>query len=391
MKGKVVLFALAALFFISCGNNCCTEKKQYDQQYFDQLDSTLKSYTREKDVNITYIDARNLNLIGKALPTPEFSHRIDTCEYKGFTKGEKNQAISGAGLALVFKTNSPVINLDPEFGWELEALNTMPMAYRGFDLYIQKDGKWLWAASKANWSKEHRNHKEGGFNLIDCMDNEEKICLLYLPMYSELKGLKVGVAEGSYIEAIDTPFRHKIVFHGSSFTQGISISRAGMSYPTQFSRKTGLGIIPLGFSGNCKMQPYFADFLEDVQADAFVFDSFSNPGAKMIYERVETFVDRMVASHPGVPLIFQRTIYRESRNFNCRKMVEEQARQDMSDSMMKELCKKYKDVYYIVADATSEDHETSVDGTHPGDYGYTLWARSIEKPILKILAKYGIK
>jgi lysophospholipase L1-like esterase len=35
--------------------------------------------------------------------------------------------------------------------------------------------------------------------------------------------------------------------------------------------------------------------------------------------------------------------------------------------------------------------EGTVDGTHPNDYGYTLWARSIEKPLLKILKKYGIK
>lgn len=386
MKFKTCLcVALAAMVLVACGNSQ-GGKKVYDQRHFDRLDSIGLSYPKAKNVKMKFVDATSLNLIGKALPTPVFSHRIDTNKYKGFTEGELRQAISGAGLALVFKTNSPVISLNPTFGWEIEAINTMPWAYRGFDLYIQQDGKWLWAASKANWPKETTP-----FRLIECMDNEEKICLLYLPMYSELIDLKIGVAEGSYIEAIDTPFRHKIVFHGSSFTQGISISRAGMSYPTQFSRMTGLGIIPLGFSGNCKMQPYFADFLEDVQADAFVFDSFSNPGHRMIKERLETFVERMVASHPGVPLIFQRTIYRESRNFNRFKAAEEQARQDMSDCLMAQLCEKYKDVYYIVADATSEDHETSVDGTHPGDYGYTLWARSIEKPILKILAKYGIK
>ncbi len=53
--------------------------------------------------------------------------------------------------------------------------------------------------------------------------------------------------------------------------------------------------------------------------------------------------------------------------------------------------KKYKDVYFITTDAADKLHETSVDGIHPGDYGYTLWARSIEKPLLKILRKYGIR
>mgnify|MGYP003302771150 CR=1 FL=1 len=48
--------------------------------------------------------------------------------------------------------------------------------------------------------------------------------------------------------------------------------------------------------------------------------------------------------------------------------------------------------YYIeVTNATSPTHETSVDGTHPGDYGYTLWAESLQKPLLKILKKYGIR
>ena len=111
----------------------------------------------------------------------------------------------------------------------------------------------------------------------------------------------------------------------------------------------------------------------------------------MIKERLEPFIQRMTASHPGVPMIFQRTIRREWRNFDKRREAAELAKQEMSDWLMPELCKKYKDVYYVVADATAEDHEAFVDGTHPSDYGYQLWARSIEKPILKILAKYGIR
>ena len=53
---------------------------------------------------------------------------------------------------------------------------------------------------------------------------------------------------------------------------------------------------------------------------------------------------------------------------------------------------KYADVYFIQTDACAKgSHEYSVDGTHPDDHGYYLWSKSIEKPILAILAKYGIK
>ena len=57
----------------------------------------------------------------------------------------------------------------------------------------------------------------------------------------------------------------------------------------------------------------------------------------------------------------------------------------------KEAVKKYDDVYFIQTNATDAMHSTSVDGIHPSDYGYTLWAQSIRKPILKILKKYGIR
>ena len=393
---KTIFFAIAAIALsvsACCGNSCCGNKAcQFSDEHFAQMDSIAKSYPSSKDLNFKFVDAKTLTLIGKSnVPTGEYYHRIDTTVFPLGKKGERQQAISPAGWALLFKTDSPAIQIKAEFGWEYESMNTMPLAYHGFDLYIQQDGKWLWAADKASYPKYSSKYSDKPFTLIDCMDNSEKICMLYLPMYSELKNLEIGVAENAGIEAIPTPFRHQVVFHGSSYTQGISIARAGMSYPLQFSRSTGLGVITLGFSGNCKMQPYFLDFLEKVEADAFVFDPFSNPDAQMIKERLEPFSQRMTASHLGVPMIFQRTIRREWRNFNQRTEAREQAKQDMSDWLMPELCKKYKDVYYVVADATAEDHEAFVDGTHPSDYGYQLWAKSIEKPILKILAKYGIR
>ena len=41
--------------------------------------------------------------------------------------------------------------------------------------------------------------------------------------------------------------------------------------------------------------------------------------------------------------------------------------------------------------ASDPSKDTSVDGTHPSDWGYMYWAKSIEKPVLKILKKYGIR
>ena len=264
----------------------------------------------------------------------------------------------------------------------------MGVALRGYDLYIKKDGKWLYAASKAPNDK----NLEANLVLISDMPEGEKECMLYLPIYSELRSLGIGIEEGAKIESLESPFRYRVGIFGSSFTHGISTSRSGMSYPMQLMRWTGIQFLSLGCSGNCKMQPYFGNVLCDAYVDALVFDSFSNPNAEMIKERLFPFIEQLQKSHPDIPLIFQQTIRRESRNFSTQREKVESDKQAMAAKLMKEACKKYKNVYFIeTPDAADELQETSVDGTHPNDYGYTLWAKSIEKPLLKILKKYGIK
>ena len=340
-----------------------------------------------KNVKYAYTEASDLNLIGKIIDTPNPYHRVDTVRYKGFTKGENEQVRSSAGLAVLFKTNSSVISVLADYGYMNRATNTMGISLRGYDLYLKKDGEWLYAASKAAGNGK----EEDNLVIIKDMDDSMKECMLYLPIYSEEYSVKIGVQEGAVLESIESPFRHRIGIFGSSYTQGISTSRPGMSYPMQLMRMTGLQLLSLGCSGNCKMQPYFADVRCDADVDAFIFDCFSNPDAKMIEERLFPFIEKIQAAHPGKPLIFQQTIYRESRNFSLSAADKESKKQAMAEKLMKEAVKKYKDVYFIQTNATNEIHSTSVDGIHPSDYGYTLWAESIRKPVVKILKKYGIR
>ena len=341
-----------------------------------------------KDVKYVFTEASDLNLIGKIHDnTPNPYHRVDTVKYKGFTKGENRQVRCPAGLAVLFKTNSTVITVQTDFGYEYSSVATMPIAYRGYDLYIREKGKWIWAGNAAT---KHGEHSEDNIVIISNMDGKEKECMLYLPIYSEIYSAKIGVQEGSYIKPMESPFTHRIGIFGSSYTHGISTSRAGMSYPMQFMRSTGLQILSLGCSGNSKLQPYFADVLCDAEVDALIFDAFSNPRAPMIEERLFPFIEKIQTAHPDIPLIFQQTIYREKRNYNLYEEEKERAKQETAARLMAEACKKYKNVYFIQTNASMASHETTVDGIHPDDYGYTLWAKSIERPILEILAKYGI-
>ena len=334
-----------------------------------------------------FTEASELNLIGKLIDTPNPYHRVDTVKYKGFTVLENKQMRCSAGLAVLFRTNSRSITVSADFGYKNNNTNTMGTALRGYDLYIKRNGEWLFAAAHAN----NAGREGENYVLINGMDDSMKECMLYLPTYSELYSLRIGTDKGSTIESLESPFRHRIGIWGSSYTHGTSITRPGMSYPMQLMRMTGLQFLNLGVASNCKMQPYFADVLCDADVDAFVFDCFSNPDAGMIEERLFPFIERIQAAHPGKPLIFQQTIYREGRNFNMKLDKRESEKQAVAERLMKEAVRKYKDVYFIRPNATDKMHTTSADGVHPSDYGYMLWAESVRKPLMKILKKYGIR
>lgn len=345
---------------------------------------------------LKFIDASELNIIGKPFPnTPCVYQRVDTTMFKGFTTTENNQLRCPVGMAVLFRTDSRSIVISSKWGYVYGGVSTTAVSYRGFDLYIRDaKGEWTNAASGAPSGSDLTS--PGNLKLITDMDGTFHDCMLYLPMYSELKECRIGVDSGASIEPLESPFRHRIVVYGSSFTQGVSTSRSGMSWPMQFMRRNGLQVVSMAASGRCMMQPYYTDVLEKIEADAFIFDTFSNPNDSLIRARLMPFIDRLIAAHPGKPLIFQRTIYREGRNFNTAVEERERAKAEAVEEMFakmkstKEGREKYRDVYLITPNA-SERHETSVDGTHPDDYGYTLWCRSIEKPVLRILKKYGIR
>lgn len=341
-----------------------------------------------RNVEYVFTEASDLQLTGKLFTdTPNPYHRVDTVKFKGFTKGENLQVRESSGLACAFRTNSTTISVKTVYETPTWPSNGNGFSGRGFDLYVKDGGVWKWAASGVNSDKKLADN----LVLIKDMDPVEREFLLYLPLYSEVSSVKVGVQKGASIEGC-MPFRHRVAIFGSSYTHGSSTSRSGMTYPAQFTRGTGIQLLSLGCSGNCKLQSYFCDVLCAADAEAFVFDAFSNPDAKMMEERLFPFIEKLQAAHPGKPLIFQRTIWRENRAFSHSKDRGEAVKMEMADSLMAIAVKKYADVYYIkCTSAASDCYAPTVDGVHPDNYGYYLWYKSIEKPLCKILRKYGIK
>lgn len=335
-----------------------------------------------------WVDARELAIHGHTQKCEQHPyHRIDHAA-TNLNKKLATMAEEAAGLYVTFKTNSSNISVS----WSVvphRMRDNMPIIMqRGLDLYTKIDGEWRYVqASRIPCDPAITSYNK---LLAKRLPKEEKEFMLYLPGWSEVKSLQIGIDEDASIEGIPSPFRHKVIVYGSSITHGASASRAGMTYTAIMSRNLGIDFVNFGFAGQCMMQPEFLEILQKCEADAFLFDTFSNPSAKVIEARLPKFVEGMVKAHPGKPLIFMQSAIPLETCVDPGKRAKRKLRFDTASRIMKELQKQYKDVYFLdVPNVTGKDG--SVDNTHPNDLGFHRFVNAYQPKIAKILKKYKIK
>lgn len=335
-----------------------------------------------------WVDARDLAIHGYTQKSEKYPYyRFDFSKYN-LTKTVKMLAEAPAGLYVAFKTNSSNIYA----AWDIaphRLRDNMPMIMqRGLDLYIKHDGEWRYVqATRPSVDASLTSYEK---RIAKYLPEGENEYILYLPGWCEIKSLKIGIDDNATISGMPSPFRHKVIVYGSSITHGAAASRAGMTYPARMSRNLGIEFTNFGFSGYCMMQPEFLDFLKSCETDAFLFDTFSNPSAEVIAERLPNFVEELVKAHPGKPLIFMQSAIPVNDCIDAGRRAKRIKRIDTARDLMQEIVKKYKDVYFLeILDVTGKDG--SVDNTHPSDLGFDRFIKGYQPKIAKILRKYGIK
>lgn len=340
---------------------------------------------------LRWVDASTLGIKGQAMPTGKPFDRINTEQHR---VPENCVAYCGysTGLAILFTTDSPTIAARWTTSQAMPGVNMTAITQKGLDLYIREGEEWIYAGvGRPTITAERRDRHE--YKIIENGPQRMKQCLMYLPIFDRVESLEIGIAEGSTITPLENPFRHKIVVHGSSITHGASSSRSGMTYPALLEREMGLYMINLGYSGLSTLQPEFAEYLAKVEdADAFLFDTFSNPSAEIIEERFDRFVDIIREKHPTTPLIFTQTIRRDTRNYNSKTEDFEARKQAMAERKVRERMKRDKHIYFLDSEGwVGYDHLGSADGIHPTDLGFMRMVEKMEPELRKIFKRYGIK
>lgn len=352
--------------------------------------AVVMSATAQQKREICYVDASTLTIINKIHDSGKPLERLDVERYSSFTPSAEKVFRQSTGLALVFSTDSR--NIDVRWSIQPSKLraNSPDIYLRGMDIYLLHEGQWTFAGVARPKTDPAKVDFEAP--LVHNMAEGTKQCLVYLPAYVELKSLEIGVDEGAMIKAAPSPFKHKIVFIGSSLTHGEGAPRPGANYVAQLGRRLNAETPNLGHSGQCKLQQHFVDIVCDNDADAFVFDAFSNPTANIINERLYDFVKQIRAKHKKTPLIFLQTVRRTGAMFDLVAKRRNDDQRAAAEQLMERVCKDFKNVYFINnAFDTGADNEGTVDNSHLTDYGIYRVLQIMEPQLREILSHHGVK
>lgn len=331
-----------------------------------------------------YIDASTLTIINKAQDDGLVFNRIEAEKFDA-PKSLKN---SSTGLAIVFRTDSRSIDARWTTSSKTAGTNMTPIFHSGMDLYIRDNGEWIYAGA----ARPKINSTIHKYTIVKRMAKGTKECMLYLPMFNCVTSLELGIDEGAIIEAIPSPFKYKIMFVGSSITHGASACRPGASYVARMGRELNAETPNIGLSGRCKLDDYFANIVCGCEADAYIFDAFSNSTDKQIKERLYGFVERITKAHPNKPMIFLQTIKRDAGYFDLGARKRNDAQREAAVEGMKQVMKDFKNVYFIDPGLyVGEDHEGTIDGTHLNDLGVQRTLEVALPKIKKILKRYKIR
>ena len=337
-----------------------------------------------KNEGICFTAAEKLGIFGH----PDESDSLSLSRVASFDFGDKGineYAQQSTGLFLCFRTDSPVIRAKWTTTGKNAGVNMSAIGQKGLDLYIRKNGRWVFAGVGTPCMTGNFAIHES--TIVSGMDSTPKDCLIYLPIFDRTLSLEIGVAEGSRLEPLPNPFGgKKVICAGSSITHGAAASRAGMTWPSRLSRENGWLCPNLGFSGKFRLERSYAEYLAGTQADAFIIDAFSNPSAEEIRERFDTFLDIIRAAHPTTPIIFLNTERRETRNFSLDKDGFEREKQDAAREAVRRRMKTDRNLYFIDSeDFLGDDHNATADGTHPTDLGFDRMLTVIGRSLRKIM------
>lgn len=297
---------------------------------------------------------------------------------------------NSSGGIVAFYSNTNVLKIKVKLSFKFHMGHMPYTGQAGFDLYIGNTYQDMKFYRTSNFDFNKNEYEFTFFNHPSLNDNN-KLYVLNFPLYATVEEILIGVNPNCNIAPCLDLFtkEDKIVFYGTSITQGGCASRPGMSYTQILSRMLGIECLNYGFSGNGKGHIEIAEALSEIKkVKMFVLDYEANATFDRLKATLDNFVKCLREKYPTVPIVIISKImmYLEFHDDDYVKN-EKKIR-----SYQKNYVKNSNDenLYYIDgAKVLGKNNisEKTVDGCHPTDYGFISMAEYLYPIIKKILTK----
>jgi len=281
-----------------------------------------------------------------------------------------------AGGRARLSTDSPFIAVSAELTEICKGTTLSYIGDSGFDLYLTDTNAFLGAFApiapydNVNASLDFERFTERKINDFT----------IEFPTYNGVKKMYIGLKRGSKLAGGREYDSRKIVYYGSSITQGACASRAGSCYQNIIARKNNIDYINLGFSGNAKGEKIMAEYIARLHPDVFVLDyDYNADNAQFLKETHYPFYEAVRKENPDIPIIFiSMPEYFEGQNDIRREII-------YNNYLAAKA--KGENVFFISGKEMIGENadDCTVDGVHPNDIGFARMADVIGRVINEVL------
>jgi lysophospholipase L1-like esterase len=295
-----------------------------------------------------------------------------------------------AGLSIRFVTNADSLQIAYQVDGNI-AMNHMPATgVSGVDLYGKNEtGNWLWYRGINTFGETVEFHFK-----TEKSPKGGREYQLYLPLYNNVKNLKVGIPQGSSITFLPQRKEKPIVVYGTSIAQGACASRPAMAWTNVLGRKLDYPIVNLGFSGNGRLEPEVLGFITDVDAQIYVLDCLPNLRPNDIHteeeikKRLRNSIQHIREKRPQAKILLtQHAGYSDGEVDNGRKSVYETLNKWTTDIFTELQRNDVGNLYMLTKNEINLSNDAFVDGTHPTDLGMEQYALGYEMKLKDLLER----
>ncbi len=289
---------------------------------------------------------------------------------------------NSAGLGINFYSNSAEITIRYTVSGG-KAMSHMPATgVSGVDLlWTDKDGTW-----------RDIGHSFSFNDTIVFIYKDLDVSLLheyhlYLPLYNEVTWMEIGVLENAEFTFAPARLEKPIVVYGTSIAQGACASRPANAWTTIVSRHLDIPLVNLGFSGNGTLDESMIDFINEIDACAYLLDCSYNLGNFTEDEQVTLLMNAVnnIRQKHDAPIVIVDEAGTSREQTQKEYKDEGETYRRAARRAYKTLKEMYKDIHFMTFDSIMFTPETTVEGLHPSDYGMMMLAARHEAFLRNLL------